>query len=178
MRACPFRLGRNLNRSVCATGALTRRTSTQPRLRLATEGLRREEVAELAGIDVDWYVRLEQGQTRLACPERSRLRGLARDLVSRTAQLRRLSAKRPSLNDLKECAVLRSRLRSGDNFLREAGDRMQTITPMASLPALRWFDHDRRWEQESEWQEAPLRRRRRTISTWVRRIPCDRGLPQ
>ena len=33
----------------------------QPRRR--TPGLRREEVAELAGIGIDWYVRLEQGRT-------------------------------------------------------------------------------------------------------------------
>ncbi|MGN6085120.1 helix-turn-helix transcriptional regulator [Trinickia sp.] len=31
--------------------------------RRRTPGLRREEVAELAGIGVDWYVRLEQGRT-------------------------------------------------------------------------------------------------------------------
>src|ERR1700742_3054819 len=30
--------------------------------RRRTPGLRREEVAELAGIGVDWYVRLEQGR--------------------------------------------------------------------------------------------------------------------
>ncbi len=29
--------------------------------RRRTPGLRREEVAELAGIGVDWYIRLEQG---------------------------------------------------------------------------------------------------------------------
>ena len=31
--------------------------------RRRTVGLRREEVAELAGIGVDWYVRLEQGRS-------------------------------------------------------------------------------------------------------------------
>jgi transcriptional regulator with XRE-family HTH domain len=31
--------------------------------RRRTAGLRREEVAELAGIGVDWYIRLEQGRT-------------------------------------------------------------------------------------------------------------------
>jgi transcriptional regulator with XRE-family HTH domain len=34
-----------------------------PGRRRRTPGLRREEVAELAGIGVDWYVRLEQGRT-------------------------------------------------------------------------------------------------------------------
>jgi transcriptional regulator with XRE-family HTH domain len=33
------------------------------RRRRRTPGLRREEVAELAGIGVDWYIRLEQGRT-------------------------------------------------------------------------------------------------------------------
>jgi transcriptional regulator with XRE-family HTH domain len=62
--------------------------------RRRTSGLRREEVAELAGIGVDWYVRLEQGRTvnpsittvdalaralRLSKAEHSHLRALARD---------------------------------------------------------------------------------------------------
>lgn len=61
--------------------------------RRRTPGLRREEVAELAGIGVDWYVRLEQGRTvspsdttldALACAlrlnkaEAAHLRALAR----------------------------------------------------------------------------------------------------
>jgi transcriptional regulator with XRE-family HTH domain len=37
--------------------------------RRRTPGLRREEVAELAGIGVDWYIRLEQG--RSTSPTRS-----------------------------------------------------------------------------------------------------------
>lgn len=64
---------------------------TRPRRR--TPGLRREEVAELAGIGVDWYIRLEQGRTvspstatidalaqalRLNDTERVHLRTLAR----------------------------------------------------------------------------------------------------
>jgi transcriptional regulator with XRE-family HTH domain len=62
--------------------------------RRRTAGLRREEVAELAGIGVDWYVRLEQGRTvspsvttidalaralRLTKAEHAHLRALARD---------------------------------------------------------------------------------------------------
>jgi transcriptional regulator with XRE-family HTH domain len=61
--------------------------------RRRTPGLRREEVAELAGIGVDWYVRLEQGRSvrpsvatidalaqalRLDPAERTHLRALAR----------------------------------------------------------------------------------------------------
>jgi transcriptional regulator with XRE-family HTH domain len=62
--------------------------------RRRTEGLRREEVAELAGIGVDWYIRLEQGRTvrpsvttidalaralRLGKAEHAHLRALAAD---------------------------------------------------------------------------------------------------
>src|ERR1700742_2353012 len=62
--------------------------------RRRTAGLRREEVAELAGIGVDWNIRLGQGRTgnpaiptvaaparalRLSRPERAQLRALARD---------------------------------------------------------------------------------------------------
>src|SRR5215217_2859073 len=62
--------------------------------RRRTPGLRREEVAELAGIGVDWYVRLEQGRTvspsaatidalaralRLSKTEHAHLKALARD---------------------------------------------------------------------------------------------------
>jgi transcriptional regulator with XRE-family HTH domain len=62
--------------------------------RRRTTGLRREEVAELAGIGVDWYIRLEQGRTvspsittidalaralRLSKAEHAHLRALARD---------------------------------------------------------------------------------------------------
>jgi len=66
--------------------------------RRRTVGLRREEVAELAGIGVDWYIRLEQGRTvnpsvttidalaralRLAKTEHAHLRALARNADSR-----------------------------------------------------------------------------------------------
>jgi transcriptional regulator with XRE-family HTH domain len=46
--------------------------------RRRTVGLRREEVAELAGIGVDWYVRLEQG--RSVNPSISTINALARAL--------------------------------------------------------------------------------------------------
>jgi len=48
------------------------------RHRRRTPGLRREEVAELAGIGVDWYIRLEQG--RSTSPSRSTIDALARAL--------------------------------------------------------------------------------------------------
>ena len=44
--------------------------------RRRTPGLRREEVAELAGIGVDWYVRLEQG--RSVSPSAATIDALAR----------------------------------------------------------------------------------------------------
>ena len=62
--------------------------------RRRTPGLRREEVAELAGIGVDWYIRLEQGRSvspsvttidalaralRLSKAEHAHLRALTRD---------------------------------------------------------------------------------------------------
>ncbi|MFG2226657.1 helix-turn-helix domain-containing protein [Streptomyces sp. NPDC048644] len=40
------------------------------RRRRRTPGLRREEVAELAGIGVDWYIRLEQGRAVSPRPPR------------------------------------------------------------------------------------------------------------
>ncbi len=66
--------------------------------RRRTPGLRREEVAELAGIGVDWYIRLEQGRAvrpsaatvealaralRLGQAERVHLNALARDPARR-----------------------------------------------------------------------------------------------
>ncbi len=51
--------------------------------RRRTAGLRREEVAELAGIGVDWYIRIEQG--RAVKPSSSTIDALARALrLSRT----------------------------------------------------------------------------------------------
>jgi transcriptional regulator with XRE-family HTH domain len=46
--------------------------------RRRTAGLRREEVAELAGIGVDWYIRLEQGRT--VNPSATTIDALARAL--------------------------------------------------------------------------------------------------
>src|SRR5271154_7273426 len=62
------------------------------RRRRRTPGLRREEVAELAGIGVDWYVRLEQG--RSVSPSVTTIDALARALrLSKTehAHLRALT---------------------------------------------------------------------------------------
>jgi transcriptional regulator with XRE-family HTH domain len=53
-------------------------------------GLRREEVADLAGIGVDWYTRLEQG--RSVSPSRSTLDALARALRLTKAEHAHLKA--------------------------------------------------------------------------------------
>ena len=76
-----------------------------PGRRRRTSGLRREEVAELAGIGVDWYVRLEQGRTvnpssttidalaralRLSKAEHAHLRALARDADRRAFMIEKV----------------------------------------------------------------------------------------
>jgi transcriptional regulator with XRE-family HTH domain len=61
--------------------------------RRRTAGLRREEVAELAGIGVDWYIRLEQGRT--VSPSTTTIDALARALrlsKAEHAHLRALAA--------------------------------------------------------------------------------------
>ncbi|MDB5818431.1 MAG: transcriptional regulator, partial [Rhizobacter sp.] len=64
---------------------LSRRTRLRPEAvglssgrRRRTPGLRREEVAERAGISTDWYVRLEQG--RMVRPSDTTINALARAL--------------------------------------------------------------------------------------------------
>ena len=56
--------------------------------RRRTPGLRREEVAELAGIGVDWYIRLEQGRT--VSPSAATIDALARALRLTKAEHRYL----------------------------------------------------------------------------------------
>src|SRR5437763_13389808 len=56
--------------------------------RRRTPGLRREEVAELAGIGVDWYIRLEQG--RSVTPSAATIDALARALRLSRAEHRHL----------------------------------------------------------------------------------------
>jgi transcriptional regulator with XRE-family HTH domain len=58
--------------------------------RRRTTGLRREEVAELAGIGVDWYTRLEQG--RATKPSEGTLEALARALKLTKSEARHLRA--------------------------------------------------------------------------------------
>src|SRR5664279_1294475 len=58
--------------------------------RRRTAGLRREEVAELAGIGVDWYIRLEQGRT--VNPSATTIDALARALRLSRAEHTHLKA--------------------------------------------------------------------------------------
>ena len=58
--------------------------------RRRTPGLRREEVAELAGIGVDWYIRLEQGRT--VSPSVTTIDALARALRLGKAEHKHLRA--------------------------------------------------------------------------------------
>src|SRR6266481_2400518 len=58
--------------------------------RRRTPGLRREEVAELAGIGVDWYIRLEQGRT--VSPSAATIDALARALRLGKAEHKHLKA--------------------------------------------------------------------------------------
>jgi len=58
--------------------------------RRRTPGLRREEVAELAGIGVDWYIRLEQGRT--VSPSAATIDALARALRLGKTEHRHLRA--------------------------------------------------------------------------------------
>jgi transcriptional regulator with XRE-family HTH domain len=58
--------------------------------RRRTAGLRREEVAELAGIGVDWYIRLEQGRT--VNPSATTIDALARALRLSRAEHAHLKA--------------------------------------------------------------------------------------
>jgi transcriptional regulator with XRE-family HTH domain len=79
--------------------------------RRRTPGLRREEVAELAGIGVDWYVRLEQGRT--VTPSLATLEALAGALrldATERAHLRRLArgpARRPFARESVPAATAR-----------------------------------------------------------------------
>jgi transcriptional regulator with XRE-family HTH domain len=72
-------------------GRLSPETVGLPRhRRRRTPGLRREEVAELAGIGVDWYIRLEQG--RAVTPSAGTVDALARVLRMTEPERRHLHA--------------------------------------------------------------------------------------
>ncbi|KLU26504.1 XRE family transcriptional regulator [Caballeronia mineralivorans PML1(12)] len=96
--------------------------------RRRTPGLRREEVAELAGIGVDWYIRLEQGRT--IRPSDATLDALARAL-----RLGKVDA-----------AHLRALARNGDRraFVRESvPPAIERLVASLDLPA---YVTGRRWD--------------------------------
>lgn len=71
--------------------------------RRRTPGLRREEVAERAGISVEWYVKLEQG--REVSPSSETIAALAKALmldVTEAAHLRKLAARNPAQRFVRE----------------------------------------------------------------------------
>jgi len=71
--------------------------------RRRTPGLRREEVAERAGISTDWYVRLEQGRT--VSPSNTTIDALARALeldAQEHAYLRKLAGHAPARGFVRE----------------------------------------------------------------------------
>ncbi|MFI7006442.1 helix-turn-helix domain-containing protein [Streptomyces sp. NPDC050145] len=89
-----------------------------------TPGLRREEVAELAGISVDYVVRLEQG--------RSGLRPSAHVLDALSRALRLAPDERAYIHDL-----ARQRLRSaGEPAATVAPPLAQLVTELSPLPAM------------------------------------------
>lgn len=99
-----------------------------PGRRRRTAGLRREEVAELAGIGVDWYIRLEQG--RSVSPSVTTVDALARAL---------------RLNKT-EHAHLRALARNGDRrpFARESvPETVAHLVDSLHLPA---YVTGRRWD--------------------------------
>lgn len=93
------------------------------RRRRRTPGLRREEVAELAGIGVDWYVRLEQG--RAVNPSTTTVEALARAL--RLSKVERLHLKALALGADRH-AFARERVPESLQHLLDALDRPAYIT--------------------------------------------------
>jgi transcriptional regulator with XRE-family HTH domain len=103
--------------------------------RRRTPGLRREEVAELAGIGVDWYIRLEQG--RSVTPSTTTIDALARAL--RLGKV--------------EHAHLRALTRNGDRrlfTLETVPDELRRLVESLNQPA---YLLGRRWDVRA-WNRA------------------------
>ena len=131
--------------------------------RRRTAGLRREEVAELAGIGVDWYIRLEQGRTvspsvttidalaralRLGKAEHAHLRALAHDADRRPfarervpETIRRLveSLNQPAYITGRRWDVLAWNVAADEVFAfsRHAEEDRNTLISMLTKPASR-----------------------------------------
>ncbi|MGJ5205280.1 helix-turn-helix transcriptional regulator [Bradyrhizobium sp. HKCCYLR20261] len=103
--------------------------------RRRTVGLRREEVAELAGIGVDWYIRLEQG--RAVKPSSTTIDALARALRLTKAEHAHLKA------------LARETARKP--FVREqVPDRLRELVQSLNQPA---YISGRRWDVLA-WNDA------------------------
>ncbi|MGJ4893272.1 helix-turn-helix transcriptional regulator [Bradyrhizobium sp. HKCCYLRH3099] len=103
--------------------------------RRRTAGLRREEVAELAGIGVDWYIRLEQG--RAVKPSSTTIDALARALRLTKAEHAHLKA------------LVRETARKP--FVREqVPDRLRELVQSLNQPA---YISGRRWDVLA-WNDA------------------------
>ncbi|MGJ4995989.1 helix-turn-helix transcriptional regulator [Bradyrhizobium sp. HKCCYLS3077] len=103
--------------------------------RRRTAGLRREEVAELAGIGVDWYIRLEQG--RAVKPSSTTIDALARALRLTKAEHAHLKA------------LARETARKP--FVREqVPDRLRELVQSLNQPA---YISGRRWDVLA-WNDA------------------------
>ena len=120
-----------------------------PGPRRRTPGLRREEVALLAGVGVTWYTWLEQGRPINAS-------GQVLDAVSRTLRLDR--AEREHLYQLAEATPLRSW--SGSTVIPEAvRDVVRSLDPLPALLINSRFDviqaNDAHEQMFWDWHSMP-----------------------
>ncbi|WP_042367971.1 helix-turn-helix transcriptional regulator [Streptacidiphilus neutrinimicus] len=105
-----------------------------PGLRRRTPGLRREEVAQLAGVGVTWYTWLEQGRPINASEQV--LQSIARTLrldIAEQAHLLRLAGLRPAVPDSLECAT-----QPQVQAILDALDPLPAAISSARYDILRW----------------------------------------
>ncbi|WP_218158595.1 helix-turn-helix transcriptional regulator [Streptosporangium canum] len=96
-----------------------------PGMRRRVPGLRREEVAVLAGVSTDWYIRLEKGH----------ISGVSEDVLNAVARALQLDdAERAHLFDLARAASARPRARGRAVKVRPGLQRM--LDAMTDAPAL------------------------------------------
>jgi transcriptional regulator with XRE-family HTH domain len=130
-----------INRAELATFLRKRRERLQPRdaglpggQRRRTPGLRRQEVAELAGLSVDYYIRLEQG--RGPRPSRQVLAALARALMLTADEreyLFRIAGEEPSA-----VAGPRRDVPAGIRYLLDALTEVPAYVVSAKYDILAW----------------------------------------
>lgn len=147
----------NLRRSEFGDFLRSRREKLRPQAvglpsgrRRRTPGLRREEVAELAGIGVDWYIRLEQG--RAVRPSVATIDALARALrlgAVDDAHLRALARNADHRAFSRECvpATVRRLVESLDQPAYVTGRRWDVLAWNAAATAI-FTDFGRLAEEE------------------------------